>query len=118
MTNGKFPGRKPVGSLPPVAEERDIGFGVKPAQKLRSQTVAMIKNQHRCRQSGTARVLTEKLSSPFGLKQIPIGLDLLRAGELGIDRKSRAHDGAFEHEDIFIFRIGIPMPPTVPPARI
>src|SRR4029078_11127710 len=99
MTNGKFPGRKPIGSLAAVPEQGNIGLGIKPAQKLGSQAGTIIKNQYRRRQSRAARVLTEKLSSPFRLKQVPIGFDLVHAHELVIKLKSRSHDGGFEHED-------------------
>ena len=78
----------------------------------------MVKDQHRRQQRRPTRILPKKFSFPFGLEQIPIRLDLVRAYELGIDRKSRRNNGAFEHENIFVLRIGVPMFAAVPPGRI
>ena len=90
MTYRKFAGGQPIGSLAPVAKQRDVGLRVKPPQEIGAETGAMVKNQHRRQQRRAARILAEKFSFPFGLKQIPIRLDFVRTHELGIDRKSRA----------------------------
>ena len=78
----------------------------------------MIENQHRRQQRRAARILAEKFSFPLGLKQIPIRLDFARTHEFGVHRKSGGHNGAFEHEDIFVLRIGVPMLAAVPLRRV
>src|SRR5256885_16120844 len=79
MTHGEFTRGQPIGSLAPVAKQRDLGLHVKPPYKIRAEAGPMIENQHRRQQRRATRILAEKFSFPLGLEQIPIRLDLTRA---------------------------------------
>src|SRR5262245_14059705 len=83
-TQWKLSARQPIGSLRPIAEERNLGFLVELAHEFGADGLPVIKNQHRAWMRRAARVHAEKLAIPLGCEHIPIGLDFFRVYHLGV----------------------------------
>src|SRR5262245_36899814 len=110
----EFARGKPINWLAVIAGKGYVHFTVKSPHEFRAKLGVVIEEEHGCVLPPKPGINGYNSSLPFGIQQVPITFEFLRAHQLVVVSNFNAAAAADEREDVFAFGINVLVLPLQP----